>query len=174
LKLYLDGARLGYGLASSNTDVTMHDIAENVDVFYIGGTKVGAFFGEAVVIPNPETVKNFFTIIKLHGALLAKGWLLGIQFDTLFTNNLYYNISKHADEMAMFLKDALTKKGYKFFIDSYTNQQFIVVENEKLKKLKEKVSFSSWEKYGENNTVIRFATSWATKIEDIEELISIL
>ena len=116
LPLFLDGARLGYGLASLNTDVTMQDIAKYCDVFYIGGTKVGALFGEAVVITKPNLIPHFFTIIKQHGALLAKGRLLGIQFDTLFTDNLYLKIAKNAIEKAEQLKAIFKEKNYKKFI----------------------------------------------------------
>ena len=173
LYLFLDGARLGYGLACRENDLTMADIAANTDVFYIGGTKVGALCGEAVVFPK-KAPKHFFTMIKQQGALLAKGRLLGIQFDTLFTGNLYLEISKNAIETAAKLKAALKEKGYEFFINSPTNQIFVILENKKMEELGEKVKFSFWEKYDENHTVIRFATSWATKMEDIDALIDIL
>jgi threonine aldolase len=171
IPLYLDGARLGYGLAADGTDVTLETIARLCDVFYIGGTKVGALFGEAVVVTKPELLPHFFTIIKQHGALAAKGRILGIQFDTLFTDNLYYTISRNAVETAMILRNSLLKKGYTFYNDSTTNQQFIVVENEKLTKLEKAVGYSFWEKYDDTHSVIRLATSWATKKEDIQELI---
>ena len=170
--LFADGARLGYGLVAE-TDVTLKDIANYTDVFYIGGTKVGALCGEAVVFPK-KAPKHFFTMIKQQGALLAKGRLLGIQFDTLFTGNLYLEISKNAIETAAKLKAALKEKGYEFFINSPTNQIFVVLENKKMEELGKKVKFSFWEKYDENHTVIRFATSWATKMEDIDALIDIL
>lgn len=172
IPLFMDGARLGYGLAA-DTDVTLKDIAEYTDVFYIGGTKVGALCGEAVVFPE-KAPKHFFTMIKQQGALLAKGRLLGIQFDTLFTDNLYLEISKNAIDTAAKLKKALKEKDYKLFIDSPTNQIFVILENEKMEKLGEKVRFSFWEKYDETHTVVRFATSWATKMDDIEALIAIL
>ena len=172
IPLFMDGARLGYGLAA-DTDVTLKDIAEYTDVFYIGGTKVGALCGEAVVFPE-KAPKHFFTMIKQQGALLAKGRLLGIQFDTLFTDNLYQEISKNAIDTAAKLKKALKEKNYKLFIDSPTNQIFVILENAKMEKLGEKVRFSFWEKYDETHTVVRFATSWATKMEDIEALIAIL
>ena len=170
IPLYMDGARLGYGLTSEDTDVTLPDIARYCDAFYIGGTKVGALFGEAVVFTKKNMPKYFMTMVKQQGALLAKGWLLGLQFDTLFTNNLYYEISKNAIDTAKLLKEGFRKKGYKFFIDSPTNQQFIIMENEVMERLRSKVAFSFWEKYDENRTVVRFATSWATKREDVEEL----
>ena len=172
IPLFLDGARLGYGLVAE-TDVTLKDIANYTDVFYIGGTKVGALCGEAVVFPK-KAPKHFFTMIKQQGALLAKGRLLGIQFDTLFTGNLYLEISKNAIETAAKLKAALKEKDYEFFINSPTNQIFVVLENKKMEELGKKVKFSFWEKYDENHTVIRFATSWATKMEDIDALIDIL
>ena len=172
--LYLDGARLGYGLMSKNTDVTMETIAANCDVFYIGGTKVGALFGEAVVITKPNLIENFFSIIKQQGALLAKGRLLGIQFDTLFTDDLYLDISKHAIDMAEKLKECFVKKGYEFYFDSPTNQQFIVLENQKMERLAEKISFSFWEVLDKNHTVVRFVTSWATQEDEIDELFELI
>lgn len=173
LPLYLDGARLGYGLACPHTDVTLADIATYTDAFYIGGTKVGALCGEAVVFPR-KTPPHFFTMIKQQGALLAKGRLLGIQFDTLFTDNLYLEISKNAIDTAQKLKDAFRRKGYHFFIESPTNQIFVILSNEQIKALKEQVVFSFWEKYDETHTVVRFATSWATTMEDINRLIELL
>ena len=170
IPLYLDGARLGYGLMSRDTDVSLPDIARCCDVFYIGGTKVGALFGEAVVFTKKNMPKYFMTMVKQQGGLLAKGWLLGLQFDTLFTDNLYGRISKHAIDMAELLKKEFQKKGYEFFIESPTNQQFIILENHRMERLREQVSFSFWEKYDENRTVVRFATSWATKKEDVEAL----
>ena len=173
LPLFMDGARLIYGLVSKETDVTLQDIAKLCDVFYIGGTKVGALCGEAVVFPK-KAPKHFFTMIKQQGALLAKGRLLGIQFDTLFTGNLYLEISKNAIETAAKLKAALKEKGYEFFINSPTNQIFVILENKKMEELGEKVKFSFWEKYDDSHTVVRFATSWATKMEDIDSLIETL
>lgn len=174
IPLYLDGARLGYGLMSRKTDVTLPMIAEYCDVFYIGGTKVGALCGEAVVFTKNNMPPHFLTIVKQHGALLAKRRLLGIQFDTLFTDNLYCRISAHAIEMAELLKEGFQKKGYKFFLESPTNQQFIVLENREMERLKEQVTFSFWEKADEEHTVVRFATSWATTQEDIGSLMELL
>ncbi len=174
IPLYLDGARLGYGLAARDTDVTLPVVARYCDAFYIGGTKVGALCGEAVVFPRNNTPKRFFTTVKQHGALLAKGRLLGIQFDTLFTDDLYLKISEHAIRMAELLKEGLKEKGYVFDLDSPTNQQFVILENGKMEELKKKVSFSFWEKYDDTHTVVRFATSWATKEEDVRSLISLL
>ncbi len=172
--LFMDGARLGYGLASRHTDVTLQDVARLCDVFYIGGTKVGALCGEAVVFTKKNMPAHFEHLVKKHGALLAKGRLLGVQFDTLFTDDLYLKISKKAIERAEELKSAFSEKGYKFFIDSPTNQQFVILENSKMQELQKSVKFSFWEKYDENHTVVRFATSWATTSEKISELRSIL
>lgn len=174
IPLFVDGARLGYGLMATNTDISLPFLAKHCDVFYIGGTKVGALFGEAVVCTKPGLMKQFFTVIKQHGALLAKGRLLGIQFDTLFTDDLYFHIARHAIVMAEQLKEALVSKGYSLFIDSPTNQQFVVLENDKMKELSEKVTFSIWEPVDENHTAVRFATSWATKEEDLKCLIDLL
>ncbi|MEG0559533.1 MAG: beta-eliminating lyase-related protein [Muribaculaceae bacterium] len=174
IPLFIDGARLGYGLAATGNDVTLERIAECCDVFYIGGTKVGALFGEAIVVTNPEIIKQSMTLIKRHGALLAKGWLLGVQFDTLFTDNIYLEISKNAITMAEMLKSALIKKGYKFLIDSSTNQQFPIIDDAKIKELEAKVSFNIWERKDSTHTVVRFATSWATTPVQIEELIELL
>ncbi len=173
MPLFVDGARLGYGLAADETDVTLPDLAKLCDVFYIGGTKVGALCGEAVVFTK-KAPKFFFTTVKQHGALLAKGRLVGIQFDTLFTDDLYMEISKHAIRLANVLKAGVLAKGYKLLIDSPTNQQFIIVDNEKYAELKKQVAFSTWEKVDADHTAIRFATSWATKEEDIQALLELL
>ena len=172
LPLFLDGARLGYGLMSEASTLTMEDIARNTDVFYIGGTKVGALFGEAVVIVNPELKKDFRYVIKQHGGMLAKGRLLGIQFDTLFTDGLYYKISRHADDLAMKLKSAFMKKGYPLLFDSFTNQQFPIMPDEHLDKLKEKYAYCFWEKVDETHSAVRFCTCWATKNEAVDALIA--
>ena len=174
IPLFVDGARLGYGLMAKNTDITLEVLCELCDVFYIGGTKIGALSGEAIVFTHNNTPKNFVTFIKQHGALLAKGRLLGVQFDTLFTDNLYFRISKHAIEMSEILKRELAEKGYRFYFESPTNQQFVIVENSKMEELSKRVVFSFWEKYDENHTVIRFATSWATKKEDVIKLMELL
>ena len=173
IPLYLDGARLGYGLMSRGTDVSLSDVAEFCDAFYIGGTKVGALCGEAVVFPG-KAPKHFLTSVKQHGALLAKGRLLGIQFDTLFTDELYFRISSHAIEMAEKLKEVLRDKGLPFAWESPTNQQFVIMDDRKMEQLREKVVFSFWEKADQNHTVVRFATSWGTKEEEIEELRNLL
>lgn len=170
MKLFMDGARLGYGLAAEGTDVTLETICDCCDVFYIGGTKVGALCGEAVVFPKGDMPKHYLTIAKRHGALLAKGRLLGIQFDALFTDNLYFEIGKHAMKMAGKMKQIFLDNGFEFFIDSPTNQLFVILENDFMEKLKEKVAFSFWEKFDEDHTVVRFATSWGTTAEEIDEL----
>ena len=170
MPLYLDGARLGYGLASPACDLTLPEIAALTDVFYIGGTKVGALCGEAVVFTKNNMPAHFLTTVKRHGALLAKGRLLGIQFDALFTDGLYFEIGRHAMEMAAKLRKTLEDAGCTIAIDSPTNQQYILIENEKMKKLSEKATFSFWEKADEDHTVIRFVTSWGTTEEEIDLL----
>ena len=173
MKLYLDGARLGYGLASENTDVSLPHIARLCDAFYIGGTKVGALFGEAVVFTR-EDGKHFFTEMKQHGAMLAKGRMLGIQFDVLFTDNLYTRIAAHAGRLAMRIKKAMTEKGYKLYIDSYTNQQFFVIPNEKLAALEGLAVLDNWGAYDENSSVVRIAASWATTEEMVDYLLALM
>lgn len=174
LPLFVDGARLGYGLVSSDNDVSIEDIARLSDVFYIGGTKVGALCGEAVVFTHNNAPKHFFTTIKQQGALLAKGRLLGVQFDALFTDDLYFIISKHAIDMADRMREGFLNKGYEFYIETTTNQIFVVFDDDKLNKIKDKVTFSFWEKLDNNKTVVRFASSWSTTIEDVNALIDIL
>ena len=174
LPLFVDGARLGYGLCSPMCDVTLPQLAALADVFYIGGTKVGALCGEAIVFTKKNTPKHFLTMVKQHGALLAKGRLLGVQFDALFTDDLYFEISKHAIEMAELLKSVLKEKGCEFYLESPTNQQFVILENRKMEQLAKEVTFSFWEKVDEAHTVVRFATSWSTKAEEIERLRELL
>lgn len=173
IPLYMDGARLGYGLMSSETDVTLSKVAEYCDVFYIGGTKVGALCGEAVVFTKKNMPAYFLTTVKQHGALLAKGRVLGVQFDALFTDDLYFKISRHAIEMAEYMKEGLRKKGVPFYLDSPTNQQFVILENSRMEELQKEVAFSFWEKADENHTVIRLATSWATTKENIDRLLEL-
>lgn len=170
LLLYIDGARLGYGLVAEENDVTMEEIANLCDVFYIGGTKIGAMFGEAVVFSNIKAPSKMISIIKQEGGLLAKGRYLGIQFDTLFTDNLYYTASENAIKHAKSLKEILSEKNYKFYIDSPTNQQFVIMNNDKVEELSKNVNFSVWDTYDENSKIVRFVTSWATTDEDIKEL----
>ncbi len=171
LPLMLDGARLGYGLAASDSDLTLVDYARLCDVFYIGGTKIGAMFGEAVVIVNDALKKDFRYYIKQRGGLLAKGRLLGIQFETLFEDGLYYEISQHAVEMAMKLRNAFAKNGFAMRYDSTTNQQFPILPNYIIDELSKKYSFSFWEKHDETYSVVRLCTSWATKKEHVDMLI---
>ena len=172
IPLYLDGARLGYGLAADGTDVTLKDVARLCDVFYIGGTKIGTLFGEAVVVTRPDLLKNFIPLVKQHGALLAKGRLLGVQFETLFTDGLYMEISRHAVNMAMKLKKAFTDNGYRLFIDSPTNQQFVYLPNEEIDRLRKIASFELWGPRKDKETPVRFVTNWATREEDVNEFIS--
>lgn len=174
MPLFIDGARMGYALASESADMTLADIARLADVFYIGGTKVGALLGEAVVFTNTKLAKNFFTIMKQGGAVLAKGRLLGLQFDTLFTDNLYFEISRHAINMAMKLKTALKAKGYRFYSESPSNQQFVILENDQLAQLEQHVQVSHWCKVDEKHTAVRFCTSWATTEENIDRVIGLL
>ena len=175
IPLYLDGARLGYGLAGEENDLSLSEIAHLCDVFYIGGTKVGAFCGEAVVFGEKKNVPaHFITRIKQQGALLAKGRLLGIQFDVLFTDGLYERLGRHAVEMAAALKKGLKQRGYTFFRESPTNQQFVILENDRMEQIEKEVSVSFWERYDEDHTVVRFATSWATREADLEHLWEIL
>lgn len=171
LPIFLDGARMGYGLMSEAATLTLADIAELTDIFYIGGTKVGALFGEAVVITNPSLGKDFRYLIKQRGGMLAKGRLLGIQFDVLFENGLYFDIAKYADDLAMRLKAAFVKKGYGLRYDSYTNQQFPILPNEHIEKLREKYSFEFWEAVDAAHSAVRFCTSWATREEAVNTLI---
>lgn len=175
IPLFLDGARLGYGLAARDTDLDLQAIAELTDVFYIGGTKLGALLGEALVFTKNNQPKNFVSIVKHHGALLAKGRLIGVQFDRLFTDDLYLELGRHAIAMAEQLTQILEDKGFQFYLKSPTNQQFVIVKNEELSKLTEAgIAYSFWEKYDENHSIIRFATSWSTSQEDIDELRKIL
>lgn len=168
MPLYLDGARLGYGLMSKQTDVSLQDIANICDVFYIGGTKVGALCGEAVVFTKNNMPKHFLTLIKRKCALLAKGRLIGVQFDALFTDDLYFEIGRHAIQKAEELKDILREKGYRFYLESPTNQQFVILENKQMQELEKKVVFSFWEKFDDDHTVVRLATSWSTTDEDMK------
>ena len=171
IPLYADGARLAYALACPENDVTLPDLARLCDVFYIGGTKCGALMGEAVVARDPARLPRFFTIMKQHGALLAKGWLLGLQFDALFTDGLYEKdlglpAIQGADRMRAIFREA----GYTLGLEAPTNQVFVVLENSALDRLAEKVEFSFFETYDETHTVIRLATNWATRMEDVEML----
>ncbi len=171
IKLYLDGARLAYGLEAENTDVTLPDIARLADVFYIGGTKCGTLFGEAVVTADKSLLPHFTTIVKQHGALLAKGRLAGIQFATLFSNGLYSRIGRNGISTAMSLRRIFTEAGYDLFIDSPTNQQFIILPNKTINYLmNHNVGFELWGPMLPEATPVRFVTDWATTEESIEEL----
>ena len=172
MKLYLDGARLGYGLMSKENDICFSDLKNLVDLFYIGGTKVGALFGEALVFPNGDAPKQMFTRIKQHGALLAKGRAVAVQFDTLFTDNLYLKVSGHAIDLAEKLKEKLKKQGIRFYMETSTNQQFVILENSELEKLSGYCRVDVWDVFDENHTVVRFCTSWSTKETDIDMLFS--
>lgn len=174
LFLYIDGARLGYGLTSPEADITLPQLAQLCDVFYIGGTKVGALCGEAVVFPRGDALRHFFTSIKQHGGLLAKGRLLGVQFDTLFTDNLYMRISRHAIDMAMQLRNIFEKARVPFYIDSPTNQQFPILSQELQQLLEGKVRYEIWQRLDGDAVVTRFATSWATTQSQIDTLAALL
>lgn len=170
LKLFIDGARLGYGMMADENDVDMKFLARHCDVFYIGGTKVGAMFGEAVVYTNTHAPKYLFTIVKRHGALLAKGRMLGIQFETLFTDNLYFKVSRHAIEMAHALRDKFQRHGYRMGIDSPTNQQFVILSRAQKEALMKLIAFEVWAPIQDGNILCRFVTSWATTEDDIQGL----
>ena len=171
LPLFVDGARLGYGLCSPKCDITLPQLAKLADVFYIGGTKVGALFGEAVVITNESLKRDFRYSIKRHGGMLAKGRLLGIQFATLFTDGLYMQMAQHAIDEAMRIKSALKTKGIDFLIDSPTNQQFPIFSNAQLEELSKMFRFSIWQQVDDMHTAVRICTSWATKNENVDRLI---
>ena len=170
LYLFLDGARLGYGLAAADNDLDLESIAENCDVFYIGGTKMGALVGEAVVICNPKLQEDFRYLIKQKGGMLAKGRLLGIQFFELLQDGLYFELGEHAVKLAQKLREGLLQAGYEMQ-DSTTNQQFVTVSDEELRKIEEKYCVSYIERAGENQNVIRLCTSWATTEENVEQFL---
>ena len=174
IPLFIDGARLGYGLMSRGADLTLPELAKLCDVFYIGGTKVGALCGEAVVFTKDNKPKHFLTSVKRRGALLAKGRLLGVQFDTLFTDDLYFRISRHAVEMAERMRELFVSHGLRFYLDSPTNQQFVILDNDKMEAMREHIGFSFWEKADASHTVVRFATGWSTTEEDLAVLDSVL
>lgn len=170
LPLFVDGARLAYGLMAEDCDVTLEDLAELADVFYIGGTKVGALFGEAVVITNPSIAKDFRYMIKQRGGMLAKGRLLGIQFLGLLQDDLYWELGKHADQLADQVRDAFAQKGCDFLAANRTNQVFVILADTDLDKLKEKYSFSYECRINETHSAVRFCTSWATTQEQVDSL----
>lgn len=170
LRLYVDGARLGYGLMAESNDIDLQFLAHHCDVFYIGGTKVGALLGEALVYTNTRAPKYIFTIIKRHGALLAKGRVLGLQFDTLFTDDLYFRVSRHAIDMAQALRKVFAKHGLSLGIDSPTNQQFVILSKEQKQRLAEDIAFEIWEPLPNDHLLCRFVTCWATTEADIVAL----
>lgn len=173
IPLYIDGARLAYGLMAEGNDVTMKDLAGLADVFYIGGTKCGAMLGEAVVFPKKNTVPHFFTMVKQHGALLAKGWVAGIQFRTLFSHDLYEKLGRNGVEKADRIRKVLDEKGYKQTIRNRTNQIFIVLTKERAEELAKEVELGFWENT-EDGVVMRIATCWGTTDEEVDKLIELL
>ncbi len=173
LFLYIDGARLGYGLGSPQCDMTMADIGRLADAFYIGGTKMGALMGEAVVATNPA-IHLTRGLIKRRGALLAKGWLLGLQFDTLLADGLYFDLGRRAVEFALQIRAAMERAGYKTYIDSPTNQQFFVLPNAEVPRLAERVGFDRICAADSGHSVIRLCTGWATTAEQVRQLIELL
>ena len=170
IPLYIDGARLGYGLMAEVSDITLPYLARHCDVFYIGGTKIGALCGEAVVFTNRQAHKHFFSIQKQHGAVIAKGALIGLQFEALFTDDLYFKLSEHAIKMAMRMKQIFQQKGIPFYVDSPTNQQFIVLPDAEVERLSQQVQFTHFGQTDKHCTICRFVTSWATTEEEINEL----
>lgn len=170
LYLFVDGARLGYGLMAEDSDVTLADLAALTDVFYIGGTKVGAMFGEAVVIANPLIDEDFRYLIKQRGGMLAKGWLLGAQFEALLENDLYFEISRHANRLADQIRAVLAKKGFPLMVESKTNQIFVILPDSALEKLGKDFTFAYWNRVDKYHSVVRFCTSWATKQENVDLL----
>ena len=174
LPLFIDGARMGYGLASEGCDVSLSDIAALADVFYLGGTKQGALFGEAVVIVNDALKKDFRYCIKQNGGMLAKGRLLGLQFLTLFEDGLYFQLSEHAVSQAMRIRDTFESKGFGFLVQSPSNQQFPILDNTTMERLSSDFLFSFWQKVDDTHTAVRFCTSWATRPEAVDALIAAL
>ncbi len=171
LYLYMDGARLGAALTCEENDLTMQDLTELCDCFYIGATKNGGMIGEAMVIMNDDLKFGFRNIMKQRGGLLAKGYILGVQYDCLFTDDLFFRLARRENEVAQYLKEELGKLGVKFFMNSPTNQQFVIFRNEVIEELKKKYEFEIWEP-GEEETVIRLVTSFASKTEDVDTLVS--
>ena len=174
MPLFVDGARLGYALTTTGSDMTLADLATIADVFYIGGTKVGALFGEAVVFTKHNTPKHFLTLIKQHGALLAKGFVLGAQFDALFTDNLYFKIARNANEAADRIREALRAKGYTLTFEAPTNQIFVTMDQPTIDRLEREIKLGFTEKADDTHTVMRICTSWATTPEEVDQLIELL
>jgi threonine aldolase len=171
LFLFIDGARMGYGLVSEACDLTVPDLARLCDAFYLGGTKQGLLFGEALVLTHPALKKDFRYLIKQHGGMLAKGWLLGLQFETLFEGGLYFQITSHALQLAEQMRTAFVDCGFSFYVDSPTNQLFPVLPDSLLAKLEEKYVCTYWGRVDEKNSAVRFCTSWATKQENMDALL---
>lgn len=174
LYIFMDGARMGYGLTAEISDLTLEKVAELTDVFYLGGTKNGALIGEAIVINNKELQQDFAFNIKQKGALLAKGRLLGIQFLELMKDDLYFELAAHANRQAMKIKTALKERGVSFLSDTYTNQIFPILSNSLIEKLSEKFEFYVWKKIDDNFSAIRLITSWNTADQPVEEFIEII
>lgn len=174
IPLYIDGARMAYGLRAEGADFTLVDIARLADVFYIGGTKCGTLFGEALVVVNRSLLRNLFPLVKQHGALLAKGRLLGVQFGALFSDGLYGRIGEHAVRLALRIREAMRSAGYGVVIESPTNQQFFLLPNDVIDRLHLNVSFDYWGPRGDSESVVRFVTSWATTDDDVDTLIGLL
>lgn len=174
IPLYVDGARLAYALGSSENDVGLEDLGRLANAFYIGGTKCGTLLGEALVLPDPELIPHLVTQIKQHGALLAKGRITGLQFEEIFREGLYFEIGKTADSYAGQIRQALQEAGFQLYFKNPTNQVFFIIENSKMEKLGEKVMYGFWEKYDQDHTVIRLATSWATSQDDVKALLQII
>ena len=174
IPLYIDGARLGYGLMADGNDITLPWLARHCDVFYIGGTKIGALCGEAVVFCGRKAHKHFFSIQKQHGAVIAKGALIGLQFEALFTEKLYFRLARHAIDMAMRMRRIFQENDIPFYIDSPTNQQFVILPNEKTERLALEIEFTHWGQADKNNTICRFVTSWATTDEELDQLSALL
>ena len=174
IPLYIDGARLGYGLMADGNDITLPWLARHCDVFYIGGTKIGALCGEAVVFCGRKAHKHFFSIQKQHGAVIAKGALIGLQFEALFTEKLYFRLARHAIDMAMRMRRIFQENDIPFYIDSPTNQQFVILPNEKTERLAQEIEFTHWGQADKNNTICRFVTSWATTDEELDRLSALL
>ncbi len=172
MPLYVDGARLGCALVAEESDLTLADYAEIASAFSIGGTKLGALFGEALVICDPALNKDFRYLVKQRGGMLAKGRLLGIQFETLFTDGLYYEIARHEVSLAQKLAKGLRERGYELFVDSPTNQVFPVLDKALLKTLAERFGYAYWQTYDEGSDVVRFCTSWATPPEQVDALLT--
>lgn len=172
LYLFIDGARLGYGLGSPEADLTAAELAALTDAFYFGGTKCGALFGEAVVLNHPDLKEHFRSYIKQNGALLAKGWLLGLQFKILFENGLYFDITRRAVTQALRIRDAFVRKGFELYSQSPTNQQFVILDPATMEKLAERYVFEFQEKLSENRIAVRFCTAWSTTEEEVESLLN--